>query len=163
MGKVIGGGLPVGAFGGRADIMDHLAPDGPVYQAGTLSGNPLAMVAGLTQLKELEKHNAYSQLDTIGKHLEDGLHGLLNDKGIPHRINRVGSMFCLYFIDRDILNVDDVVAQDFNIFKKFFWACLDKGVYLAPSPYETGFLSLAHDRGDIDETLEVISAALDQI
>ena len=163
MGKVIGGGLPVGAFGGRADIMDQLAPDGPVYQAGTLSGNPLAMVAGLTQLRELEKNDAYSHLDTVGKYLEDGLRGLLTEKGIPHRINRIGSMFCLYFIDREIINVDDVVAQDFNIFKKFFWACLDQGVYIAPSPYETGFLSLAHTTGDIDETLEVMSKALAKI
>ncbi|MDE0826541.1 MAG: glutamate-1-semialdehyde 2,1-aminomutase [Akkermansiaceae bacterium] len=163
MGKVIGGGLPVGAFGGCADIMDQLAPDGPVYQAGTLSGNPLAMVCGLTQLRELEKCNAWAQLDTVGAHFEAGLRGLLTEKGIPHRINRVGSMFCLYFIDREILNVDDVVAQDFDIFKKFFWACLDQGVYLAPSPYETGFISLAHDIGDIDDTLNVMNTALSKI
>ena len=161
MGKVIGGGLPVGAFGGRADIMDQLAPDGPVYQAGTLSGNPLAMAAGLAQLRELEKHNAYHRLEQTGQRFENGLRQLLSEKGIPHRLNRVGSMFCLYFIDRDILNVDDVVAQDFSIFKKFFWSCLDQGVYLAPSPYETGFLSLAHTDADIDETLEVIGTALD--
>ena len=163
MGKVIGGGLPVGAFGGRADIMDQLAPDGPVYQAGTLSGNPLAMAAGLAQLRELEKHNAYHRLEQTGQRFENGLRQLLSEKGIPHRLNRVGSMFCLYFIDRDILNVDDVVAQDFSIFKKFFWSCLDQGVYLAPSPYETGFLSLAHTDADIDETLEVIGTALDTI
>ena len=163
MGKVIGGGLPVGAFGGCADIMDRRAPDGPVYQAGTLSGNPLAMVCGLTQLRELEKCNAWAQLDTVGAHFEAGLRGLLTEKGIPHRINRVGSMFCLYFIDREILNVDDVVAQDFDIFKKFFWACLDQGVYLAPSPYETGFISLAHDIGDIDDTLNVMNTALSKI
>jgi glutamate-1-semialdehyde 2,1-aminomutase len=163
MGKVIGGGLPVGAFGGCADIMDQLAPDGPVYQAGTLSGNPLAMVCGLTQLRELEKCNAWAQLDTVGAHFEAGLRGLLTEKGIPHRINRVGSMFCLYFIDSEILNVDDVVAQDFDIFKKFFWACLDQGVYLAPSPYETGFISLAHDIGDIDDTLNVMNTALSKI
>jgi glutamate-1-semialdehyde 2,1-aminomutase len=163
MGKVIGGGLPVGAFGGRADIMDQLAPDGPVYQAGTLSGNPLAMAAGLTQLRELENHDAYKRLDQTGERFEAGLRGLLSEKGIPHRLNRVGSMFCLYFIDRDILNVDDVVAQDFAIFRKFFWSCLDQGVYLAPSPYETGFISLAHTEADIDDTLGVIGKALDSI
>jgi glutamate-1-semialdehyde 2,1-aminomutase len=163
MGKVIGGGLPVGAFGGRSDIMDELAPDGPVYQAGTLSGNPLAMVAGLTQLRELEKHDAYQRLEQSGQRFEDGLRTLLGEKGIPHRVNRVGSMFCIYFIDRDIINVDDVVAQDFSIFKKFFWSCLDQGVYLAPSPYETGFISLAHTDADIDETLDVIGTALKAI
>jgi glutamate-1-semialdehyde 2,1-aminomutase len=156
MGKVIGGGLPIGAFGGRADIMDHLAPDGPVYQAGTLAGNPLAMVAGLTQLRELEHNNAFHHLDEIGLRFETGLRKILSQKGIPHRLNRVGSMFCLYFLDEDIINVDTVTKQDFSIFKKFFWGCLDEGVYLAPSPYETGFISMAHTPDDIDETLGVI-------
>ena len=156
MGKVIGGGLPVGAFGGRADIMDHLAPDGPVYQAGTLSGNPLAMVAGLTQLRELEQNSGYRRLDELGTRFADGLRNVLTDKSIPHRVNQVGSMFCLYFLDEDIINVDTVTKQDFDIFKKLFWSCLDEGIYLAPSPYETGFISMAHTNDDIDETLEVI-------
>ena len=160
MGKVIGGGLPVGAFGGRADIMDHLAPNGAVYQAGTLSGNPLAMVAGLTQLRELEQNSGYRRLDELGGRFEEGLRSILNDKGIPHRLNRVGSMFCLYFIDEDIINVDTVTKQDFSIFKKLFWSCLDEGIYLAPSPYETGFISMAHTNDDIDETLEVIESAV---
>ncbi|MEP4078992.1 glutamate-1-semialdehyde 2,1-aminomutase [Haloferula sp.] len=159
-GKVIGGGLPVGAFGGRADVMDQLAPDGPVYQAGTLSGNPLAMAAGLAQLKELDKPSGYARLDQLGLHFEDGLRALLTKKGIPHRINRVGSMFCLYFIDEEIRNVSDVMKQDFEVFKKFFWACLDKGIYLAPSPYETGFISLAHTEADLDDTLTVFEEAL---
>jgi glutamate-1-semialdehyde 2,1-aminomutase len=156
MGKVIGGGLPIGAFGGRADIMDYLAPDGPVYQAGTLAGNPLAMVAGLTQLRELEQNNGFRYLDEIGLRFETGLTAMLSEKGIPHRLNRVGSMFCLYFLDEDIINVDTVTKQDFSIFKKFFWGCLEEGVYIAPSPYETGFISMAHTHGDIDETLEVM-------
>lgn len=160
MGKVIGGGLPVGAFGGRADIMEHLAPNGPVYQAGTLSGNPLAMVAGLTQLRELEENNGFHHLDQLGGRFEEGLRTLLCEKGIPHRLNRVGSMFCLYFIDEDIINVDTVTKQDFSIFKKLFWSCLEEGIYLAPSPYETGFLSMAHTHDDIDETLEVIAGAV---
>ena len=171
-GKVIGGGLPVGAFGGRADVMDQLAPDGPVYQAGTLSGNPLAMAAGLAQLKQLAGSNGpptsvgpphpdgYTRLDQLGAHFEKGLRALMTEKGIPHRINRVGSMFCLYFIDEEIRNVSDVMKQDFEIFKKFFWACLDKGVYLAPSPYETGFISLAHTEADLDDTLTVFEEAL---
>ncbi len=153
-GKVIGGGLPVGAFGGRADIMDYLAPLGPVYQAGTLSGNPLAMVAGLTQLHELEKAGAYETLDAIGAHLQQGVESIFQKKGIPHRFNRVGSMFCLFFTDEPIVNLDSVKTQNLEQFRKLFWAMIDEGVYIAPSPYETGFLSLAHSREDIDETLE---------
>lgn len=160
LGKVIGGGLPVGAFGGRAEIMDHLAPDGPVYQAGTLSGNPVAMAAGLAQLKELEKHDGYRRLEEIGQRFESGVRSILADKGLPYRLNRVGSMWCLYFGEAEIVNVDSVQKGDFEAFKKFFWACLDRGVYLAPSPYETGFLSLAHSDGDIDQTLEVFADCL---
>ena len=128
----------------------------PVYQAGTLSGNPLAMVAGLTQLRELEDNNGYQYLDALGQRFESGLRSLLNDKGIPHRLNRVGSMFCLYFLDEEIVNVDTVTKQDFGIFKKLFWSCLEEGIYLAPSPSETGFLSMAHTNDDIDETLSVM-------
>jgi len=163
MGKVIGGGLPVGAFGGKASIMDQLAPDGPVYQAGTLSGNPLAMTAGLTQLRELERHNGYLRLEEIGRRFEDGLRSLLREKGLPYRLNRVGSMFCLFFGDTEIINVDSVRRGDFEAFRKFFWSCLANGVYLAPSPYETGFLSLAHSEADIDQTLEVFATALDSL
>ena len=157
MGKVIGGGLPVGAFGGRADIMDHLAPDGPVYQAGTLSGNPVAMAAGLAQLRELEKHDGYRRLEATGQRFEDGVRRIIAEKSRPYRFNRVGSMWCLYFGDSEIINVDSVQTGDFEAFRKFFWACLDRGVYLAPSPYETGFLSLAHSEADIDETLAVFA------
>ncbi|NQX00663.1 glutamate-1-semialdehyde 2,1-aminomutase [bacterium] len=159
-GKVIGGGLPVGAFGGRAEVMDMLAPDGPVYQAGTLSGNPLAMAAGLAQLRELNERSGFARLDSLGAHFEAGLRQLLADKGVPHRFNRVGSMFCLFFTDREIINVDDVMKQDLEFFKKFFWGCLDKGIYLAPSPYETGFISLAHTEADLDDTLTVFGEVL---
>ncbi len=162
-GKVIGGGLPVGAFGGRADVMDMLAPDGPVYQAGTLSGNPLAMAAGLAQLRELEKPAGFPRLDELGAHFEAGLRALLMEKGVPHRFNRVGSMFCLFFTEREIINVSDVMRQDLGFFRKFFWGCLQKGVYLAPSPYETGFLSLAHTEADLDETLAVFREVLAEI
>jgi glutamate-1-semialdehyde 2,1-aminomutase len=160
MGKVIGGGLPVGAFGGRADIMDQLAPDGPVYQAGTLSGNPLAMVAGLTQLDELSQAGAYEYLAQVGEQMAGGLRKIFTEKGMPHRVNQVGSMFCLYFIDEEIVNVDTVQKQDFGIFKKLFWGCLEAGVYLAPSPYETGFISMSHTREDIDDTLDVIESVV---
>ncbi len=162
-GKVIGGGLPVGAFGGRADVMDMLAPVGPVYQAGTLSGNPLAMAAGLAQLKELAKPSGFPRLDQLGAHFEAGLRALLTKKGVPHRLNRVGSMFCLFFTDREIVNVSDVMKQDLEFFKKFFWGCLEKGIYLAPSPYETGFISLAHTEADLDDTLTVFEEVLGKI
>ena len=160
LGKVIGGGLPVGAFGGRANIMDHLAPDGPVYQAGTLSGNPVAMAAGLAQLKELEKQNGYQRLEEIGQRFENGVRSIIREKGLPYRFNRAGSMWCLYFGDTEIVNVDSVQQGDFEAFRKFFWACLERGIYLAPSPYETGFLSLAHTESDIDETLGVFEECL---
>ncbi|MBN8459538.1 MAG: glutamate-1-semialdehyde 2,1-aminomutase [Verrucomicrobia bacterium] len=162
-GKVIGGGLPVGAFGGRADVMDLLAPLGPVYQAGTLSGNPLAMAAGLAQLRELEKPGGYPRLEALGAHFEAGLRKLLTEKGVPHRLNRTGSMFCLFFADREIVNVDDVMKQDLGFFRKFFWGCLAKGIYLAPSPYETGFISLAHTEADLDDTLGVFAEVLASI
>ncbi len=159
-GKVIGGGLPVGAFGGRAEVMDMLAPLGPVYQAGTLSGNPLAMAAGLAQLRELDNRSGFGRLEQLGAHFENGLRQLLAEKGVPHRLNRVGSMFCLFFTDREIVNVNDVMKQDMDFFKKFFWGCLDKGIYLAPSPYETGFISLAHTEADLDDTLTVFREVL---
>ena len=162
-GKVIGGGLPVGAFGGRADVMDFLAPIGPVYQAGTLSGNPLAMAAGLAQLRELENHSGFARLDALGAHFEKGVHQLMREKGVPYRFNRAGSMFCLFFTDREIVNVSDVMKQDLEFFKKFFWGCLHEGIYLAPSPYETGFLSLAHTEADLDDTLTVFSDVLGRI
>jgi glutamate-1-semialdehyde 2,1-aminomutase len=162
-GKVIGGGLPVGAFGGRADVMDMLAPIGPVYQAGTLSGNPLAMTAGLAQLKELGKISGFPRLEQLGAHFEAGLRSLMDAKGIPYRFNRTGSMFCLFFTDREIVNVNDVMKQDLELFKKFFWGCLDKGIYIAPSPYETGFLSLAHTEADLDDTLTVFDEVLSGI
>ncbi|MEM7145731.1 MAG: glutamate-1-semialdehyde 2,1-aminomutase [Verrucomicrobiota bacterium] len=160
LGKVIGGGLPVGAFGGRADVMDQLAPDGPVYQAGTLSGNPLAMAAGLTQLKQLEQAKGWEKLEAIGAQFESAVRDALKAANKPYRFNRIGSMFCLFFNDREINNLDDVMSADKEAFKKFFNHCLDHGVYFAPSPYETGFLSLAHSPEDIADTAKIISAAL---
>ncbi len=160
MGKVIGGGLPVGAFGGKAEIMDYLAPDGPVYQAGTLSGNPLAMVAGMTQLKEMERLNGWQRLEEIGQQFEDGVRSVLKELGRDLTFHRVGSMFCLFFTEERIENVDDVKKSDFEAFRKFFWAALDRGVYFAPSQYEAGFISLAHAAEDIDKTAEVTEEAL---
>ena len=160
LGKVIGGGLPVGAFGGRADIMDCLAPDGPVYQAGTLSGNPVAMAAGLTQLREMEKLRGYDQLEELGKTLEEGVLEGLRKSGRNYRWYRRGSMFCLFFTEKEVTNLTDAKTSDTEAFKKFFHRCLEDGVYIAPSPFETGFISLAHGGDDLAKTAEVVSAAL---
>lgn len=160
MGKVIGGGLPVGAFGGKTEIMDQLAPLGPVYQAGTLSGNPLALAAGLAQLKEMERLDGWNRLDQIGQTFEEAVRGTLKELGRDLVLNRVGSMFCLFFREGVIDNVEDVKQCDFAAFRKFFWAALDRGVYFAPSQYEAGFISLAHGDGDLEKTAEVTSEAL---
>jgi len=160
MGKVIGGGLPVGAFGGRADIMDQLAPDGPVYQAGTLSGNPLAMAAGLAQLRELQKQGGWSRLEDIGARFEAGVREALAQAGKNYTFHRVGSMFCLFFTDQPVTDLDSAMAVDKEAFGKFFHRCLERGVYFAPSPYETGFLCMAHAEDDIERTVQVIGEAL---
>ena len=161
LGKVIGGGLPVGAFGGRAEIMDELAPDGPVYQAGTLSGNPLALAAGLAQLKELESRHGFDQLETMGQRLESGVRGVLAKLGKAYTFHRIGSMFCLFFTESPVYDLATAKRADTAAFKRFFDKALAAGVYFAPSPYETGFLSLAHSPSDIDETVEIIAQALE--
>ena len=159
-GKVIGGGLPVGAFGGRADVMDFLAPDGPVYQAGTLSGNPLAMVAGLTQLRELERGRGWERLEAIGAGFESQVRAALAAAGKNYTFHRQGSMFCLFFAEHPVRNLAEAMDQDTAAFRAFFHACLEGGVYVAPSPYEAGFLSLAHTEADIEESVAVMAAAL---
>jgi glutamate-1-semialdehyde 2,1-aminomutase len=158
MGKVIGGGLPVGAFGGRADIMDHLAPDGPVYQAGTLSGNPLAMAAGLAQLRELERSDAWSRLEELGAQLGNGLRDAAAQSGCT--FHRNGSMFSLFFTAGPVHNLEDAKKSDTAKFAKFFHYCLEHGVYFPPSQFETGFISTAHTDGDIARTVAVVAQAL---
>jgi glutamate-1-semialdehyde 2,1-aminomutase len=150
-GKIIGGGLPVGAFGGRADIMDYLAPLGPVYQAGTLSGNPIAMAAGLAALAELGKR-AYAALETSGARLEEGMRDAAKSAGVPVRFNRCGSMFCAYFTKDPVWNLADAMKSDRARFTKFFHGMLQEGIYLAPSQFEAGFISTAHTAGDVDAT-----------
>ncbi len=152
-GKIIGGGLPVGAFGGRADVMDLLAPLGPVYQAGTLSGNPLAMAAGLATLDELMAGNAYARLESLGARLQAGMEDAARSAGIPVRFQRIGSMFCAYFVEREVWNLADALHADRARFARFFHGMLDRGVYLAPSQFEAGFLSTAHTEADIDATV----------
>jgi len=161
MGKVIGGGLPVGAFGGKAEIMDQLAPDGPVYQAGTLSGNPLAMAAGLAQLKELDKLHGWQRLEESGALFEKGVNEALSNSGKEYIFHRIGSMFCLFFTNSPVNDLSSATAAaQSGSFKDFFHYCLNEGVFLAPSPYETGFISMAHCEEDILRTVEVIGNAL---
>jgi glutamate-1-semialdehyde 2,1-aminomutase len=162
LGKVIGGGLPVGAFGGRADIMDCLSPLGPVYQAGTLSGNPLAMAAGLAQLRELDRLDAWHTLEDLGAALEQGLRAILKSKAAEDKFtfHRIGSMFCLFCTRGPVLNLADAQHSDTKAFAAFFHRCLDAGLYIAPSQFETGFISLAHTPADIDRTLRIISDTL---
>ena len=152
-GKIIGGGLPVGAFGGRAEVMDVLAPDGPVYQAGTLSGNPLAMAAGLATLEELKTGSVHEQLETIGARLESGLNAAAERAGIPVITQRVGSMSCLFFAEQPVHNLAEAMKADLERFKKYFHGMLAEGVYLAPSAFEAAFLSAAHTEADIDSTI----------
>jgi glutamate-1-semialdehyde 2,1-aminomutase len=160
LGKIIGGGLPVGAFGGRADIMDHLAPLGPVYQAGTLSGNPLALSAGIASLRLLEELNPYARLDALGRQVRDAVLAAANAKGIPVQVPQRGSMFSVFFTATPIRDYDSALTSDAALFGRFFRACLDGGVYLPPSAYEAYFLSTAHEGDAIDRACEVISTAL---
>ncbi|MEO5721605.1 MAG: glutamate-1-semialdehyde 2,1-aminomutase [Chthoniobacterales bacterium] len=160
LGKVIGGGLPVGAFGGRAEIMDQLSPDGPVYQAGTLSGNPLALAAGLAQLRELERIDGWRLLEELGAHLEGATREILRETGQRFTFHRVGSMFCLFFSTEPVTDLASAKRSDREAFGRFFRHCLDAGVYFAPSQFETGFLSTAHGAAELDRTAEVVRAAL---
>ncbi|MGI9086191.1 MAG: glutamate-1-semialdehyde 2,1-aminomutase [Chthoniobacterales bacterium] len=163
LGKVIGGGLPVGAFGGRAEIMDKLSPDGPVYQAGTLSGNPLAMAAGLAQLRELERIDGWTLLEKLGAQLEEATRETLRELNLPFVFHRIGSMFCLFFNGTPVFDLASARKSDRNRFAHFFGYCLDHGIYLAPSQFETGFLSTAHTAADLEETSRVFRAALESL
>ena len=159
-GKIIGGGLPVGGFGGRADIMDYLAPLGPLYQAGTLSGNPLAMAAGLANLEALNTDNNYARLEQLGALLEAGMKNAAKAAGLPVVYNRCGSMFCGYFTSEPVHNLADAMKSDRERFKKFFHGMLDAGVYLAPSQFEAGFISTAHSEADIEQTVTIAAKVM---
>src|SRR5436190_7181887 len=163
LGKVIGGGLPVGGFGGRAEIMDQLSPDGPVYQAGTLSGNPLAMAAGLAQLRELERINGWKLLEELGAQFEELAREAIARTKIGTTFYRIGSMFCLFFAPGPIVDLASAQRSDLKMFTKFFHACLRRGVYFAPSQFETGFISTAHTPENIARTGAVLREALDEI
>jgi glutamate-1-semialdehyde 2,1-aminomutase len=163
LGKVIGGGMPVGAFGGRRDVMAQIAPLGPVYQAGTLSGNPIAMAAGLATLKLIQADGFYDHLAYIAKRLTDGLAEAARQAGVPFSAQAVGGMFGLYFRDTPPRSYAEVMECDTTAFGRFFHAMLDEGIYLAPSAYEAGFVSAAHREADIDATVEAAQRAFEKL
>ncbi len=161
LGKVIGGGLPVGALGGRADIMAYLSPNGPVYQAGTLSGNPIAMAAGLAALSVIASDGAiYDRLEDTARQLTDGLEVVMQRYGVPYHCSRVGSMFSIFFTPNPVIDLDGARQSDRGFFAKYFAAMLERGVYLAPSPFETNFLSAAHTERDVERTIAAADASL---
>jgi glutamate-1-semialdehyde 2,1-aminomutase len=163
-GKIIGGGMPVGAYGGRADAMALIAPSGPVYQAGTLSGNPCAVAAGLATLEQLGHRGTYDKLEAISKSLEDGWQAALKATGRPGRIQRSGSMITLFFNDGSpVRNFEEAKAADHGLFKRWFHGMLERGIYLPASGYEAAFVSLAHSAEDIERTVEAARAVLAEL
>jgi glutamate-1-semialdehyde 2,1-aminomutase len=163
LGKVIGGGLPVGAYGGRKEIMSLVSPEGPVYQAGTLSGNPLAMTAGVETIKELSRPGVYKSLDRKAAMLEEGLKDAAKKAGVKTRFYRAGSMFCTYFTDTDVIDYGSAKKADAVKFSRFFSGMLDRGVNLAPSQFEAGFMSLSHSERDIHATVTAAYESLKKI
>jgi glutamate-1-semialdehyde 2,1-aminomutase len=162
LGKIIGGGLPVGAYGGRREIMEKIAPSGPVYQAGTLSGNPLAVTAGLATLNQLDDA-LYQRLENLGQRLETGLRQILEEKQIPAQLHRVGSMWTLFFTANPVTDYASAVQSDTTRFGKYFHAMLDRGIYLPPSQFESAFISAAHTENDIDQTVNAARESLSNL
>ncbi len=163
LGKIIGGGLPVGAFGGKKQIMDHLAPLGPVYQAGTLSGNPLAMAAGIASLRMLREIPPYEHLEKIGSMLAQGISEIAREKGIALQVPQVGSMFCLFFSDQPVRNFEQAIACQHQSFNSLFHKLLEEGIYLPPSSYETCFLSACHGEGEAHRTLDAVRSVFSDL
>ena len=163
LGKVIGGGLPVGAFGGKQSVMDQLAPLGPIYQAGTLSGNPLAMSAGIALIDALIKKDPYDELEKASSEIMTHTKSLMTAKGIPFSTSSIGGMFGFFFSENLPVNFEDVVESDDAMFKKFFYASLNHGIYFAPSKYEAGFISSTHDQSIIDITKNKIDEAIKEL
>jgi glutamate-1-semialdehyde 2,1-aminomutase len=160
LGKIIGGGLPVGAYGGKREIMEHIAPHGPVYQAGTLSGNPVAMAAGIATLMQLKKPGFYENLDKKADLLATGLEKAAEKAGVKARVDRAGSMLGLFFTDRDVKNFEDAKTSDLDMFAAYYKGMLEKGIYLAPSQFEALFVSAAHETEHIDKTIEAAEEVL---
>ena len=163
MGKIIGGGLPVGAYGGRRDVMEMVAPLGPMYQAGTLSGNPLAVTAGVATLKELQRPGTYERLEASANRLTDGIAAAFAQAEIPSTINRAGSMFTGFFNPGSVTTLNEVEKSDTATYGRYFHALLERGVYIAPSQFEAGFVSVAHTDADIDRTIVAVRDALSRI
>jgi len=163
LGKIIGGGLPVGAFGGRADIMDQLAPLGPVYQAGTLSGNPLAMAAGIAALELLDEERPYARLDALGRQVRDALAAACRAKGVAAQVPQTGSMFSLFLTEDPVRDYAGALQTDAALFARFFRGCLEQGVYLPPSAYETAFLSTAHEGAAIDRACSIMQTVIHRL
>jgi glutamate-1-semialdehyde 2,1-aminomutase len=163
LGKVIGGGLPVGAYGGKKEIMSMVSPEGPVYQAGTLSGNPLAMTAGIETLRILLRHNTYERLENIADLLEKGLVNAARRAGVKTRFYRAGTMFCSYFTDTDVVDYRTAKTADTSRFSRFFSGMLRRGINLAPSQFEAGFISLAHTEKDVEKTVKAAYESLREI
>jgi glutamate-1-semialdehyde 2,1-aminomutase len=159
LGKVIGGGLPAAAYGASAPIMDQVSPAGPIYQAGTLSGNPLAMAAGLATIRRLRNDPPYERLESLSARLAAGLDRAASDAGIPHVVQRAGSMLTLFFHDGPVRNYDDARRCDTRLFARFFWEMLARGVYLPCSQFEAAFVSAAHTEDDIDQTIQAADEA----
>ncbi|MBX2861450.1 MAG: glutamate-1-semialdehyde 2,1-aminomutase [Vampirovibrio sp.] len=160
LGKIVGGGMPVGAYGGKAEIMSHVAPEGSMYQAGTLSGNPLGMAAGLKTLELISAPDFYTNLESKTEALSQGVADICRQKGIPACITQVGSMWTVFFTDAKVTDFDTAMTSDRDRFTKYFWSMLDAGIYLAPSPFEAAFVSAAHTQVDIDETLKAVEKSL---
>ncbi|HET9982443.1 MAG TPA: glutamate-1-semialdehyde 2,1-aminomutase [Longimicrobiales bacterium] len=162
LGKVVGGGLPVAAYGGRREIMERVAPSGPIYQAGTLSGNPLAMAAGVAQLLHLRESRPHEELERRANQLLDGLLGAARELGLPAWGGAMGGMWGFHFVEGPVRNFEDARATDIELFRRFFWGCLRRGVNFAPSAFEANFLSLAHGDAEIDFTVDVMRQALEE-
>ena len=163
LGKIIGGGLPVGAYGGKGEIMSLVAPEGSVYQAGTLSGNPLAMASGLQTLRILKEDGTYETLEKRTKELVEGIKAVAKDEGISLQINHIASMFSLFFTNEPVKDYNSALKSDIDLFIKYFYAMLKRGIYLAPSAFEASFVSLAHRKKDIDYTLKAVKESFKEI
>ena len=163
LGKIIGGGMPVGAYGGKKEIMDRIAPEGPVYQAGTLSGNPLAMAAGIATLAELNKPGVYTELDQKADFLTRGIRDAARDNGITVQLDRVGSVFGMFFNDKPVNNMGDAKSCDLDRFTRYYNAMLEQGIYIAPSQFESGFVSTAHKDEQINKTIQAIKTIFNKM
>ncbi len=163
LGKILGGGMPVGAFGGKKEIMEKVAPVGPVYQAGTLSGNPVAMAAGIATLKVLQKPGFYASLEEKAQRLKEGMVSIVEELGLNYCLNACGSMMCLFFTEEKVVDFKTASTSQTDLYASYFWKMIERGVYLAPSQFEAAFLSIAHTNDDIDRTLEAARDSLKEV